>query len=110
MSYLKLEHKEKTYKLEFTRATARIIEENGFVLEELGAKPNKMIPLLFHGAFLKNYRNIKPSLLDDIYEAQNNKSGLLEALGKLYQETINSLVGDDEEEVDEKNATWEFVE
>lgn len=107
MSKIKLSYKEKTYTLEFNRRTARIIEENGFSLEEIGNQPNKMIPLLFHGAFLKNHQNIKPSLLDDIYDEQTKKSELIMALANMYADTVKSLVGDEEDE--EKNATWELV-
>ena len=107
MSKIKLSYKEKTYTLEFNRRTARIIEENGFKLEEIGNQPNKMIPLLFQGAFLKNHQNIKPTLLDDIYDAQTQKSELIMALANMYGDTVKSLVGDEEDE--SKNATWELV-
>jgi hypothetical protein len=107
MSKIKLSYKEKTYTLEFNRRTARIIEENGFKLEEIGNQPNKMIPLLFQGAFVKNHQNIKPSLLDDIYDAQTQKSELIMALANMYGDTVKSLVGDEEDE--SKNSTWELV-
>ena len=108
MSKIRLNYKEKTYVLEYTRRSARIIETNGFKADEVGNQPNVMIPLLWQGAFVKNHPNVKPKTLDDIYEAQNNKSKLIETLVTLYYETVKSLVGDEEED-DEKNATWELV-
>ena len=111
MSKIKLTHNDKTYTLEYTRRSARIIEEQGFKLDEIGNAPNKMIPLLWQGAFVKNHQGLKPKKLDEIYKAQTNKSDLIEALATLYADTIKSLIGDEdeEEETDEKNATWELV-
>ena len=108
MSKIKLNYEDRTYTLEYTRGTARIIEENGFNINLVDTQPNKMIPLLFQGAFLKNHRNIKPKVLDEIYDAQTKKNDLIMALGTMYADTTKSLV-DDESEDDEKNQTWELV-
>ena len=39
-------YKDKDYILEYSRSTAKQIEDNGFVLEQLTDKPATMIPLL----------------------------------------------------------------
>ena len=107
-------YKEKEYTLEFSRATAAQIEEHGFVLEQITEKPVKMIPLLFYGAFLKNNRGIKRSLVDEILENLVNKtgegdeSGLIAVLAEMYSETVSSLT--DSADVDEGNvATWKVT-
>lgn len=107
MSKIKLVHKDKEYILEFSRNTAKAIEERGFNLELIVNQPNKMIPLLVQGAFMKNHPTLKQVKLDEIYMAQTQKGGLIEALATMYAETVNSLLGNDEEEG--KNATWEMI-
>lgn len=107
MSKIKLEYKDKEYFAEFSRNTAKAIEERGFNLEAIATQPNKMIPLLIQGAFMKNHPTLKYVKVEEIYLAQNNKSGLINALAELYAETVSSLIGNDED--DEKNATWEII-
>lgn len=104
-------YKEKDYVLEYSRATAKQIEDNGFVLDQLTAKPATMIPLLVYGAFAKNNRGIKRALVDEIYENLIGKSGkdgeesFIGILAEMYADTVSTLVGDDT--VDEGNAaTW----
>ena len=104
-------YKNDKYTLEYSRLTASAIEKQGFVLDELTAKPNIMIPLLVHGAFLRNHRDIKQKLVDEIYSNIVNKSGkegeegFISVLADMYAETISTLT--DENAVDEGNAaTW----
>ena len=104
-------YQNKDYVLEFSRNTAKQIEDQGFVLDQLGDKPATMIPLLVYGAFMKNNRGIKRSLVDEIYANVVNKvgtddaDGFINVLGEMYAETVSSLVGDDS--VEEGNAaTW----
>ena len=106
-----LTYKNDKYLLEYSRLTASAIEKQGFVLEELTAKPNIMIPLLVHGAFLKHHRDIKQKLVEEIYANTVNKSGkegeegFIGILADMYAETVSTLT--DENAVDEGNAaTW----
>ena len=104
-------YKNDKYLLEYSRLTASAIEKQGFVLEELTAKPNIMIPLLVHGAFLKHHRDIKQKLVEEIYANTVNKAGkegeegFIGILADMYAETVSTLT--DENAVDEGNAaTW----
>ena len=108
MSKIKLLHKDKEYFAEFTRNTAKAIEERGFNLELIGSQPNKMIPLLIQGAFMKNHPTLKYQKVEEVYLAQTHKGDLIGKLAEMYAETVNSLVGNEEED-DGKNATWEIV-
>ncbi len=99
------------YVLEFSRNTAKQIEEQGFVLDQIGEKPSIMIPLLVYGAFMKNNRGIKRSLVDEIYKNVVNKvgsdgeEGFINVLSEMYAETVSSLMDDDD--IEEGNAaTW----
>lgn len=102
------------YTLEFSRATAAQIEDQGFVLDQLTEKPVKMIPLLFYGAFLKHNRGIKRSLVDEIFDnlvgktGSGDDAGIIGVLAEMYAETVQTLT--DSTVVDEGNAaTWKVV-
>ena len=104
-------YQDKDYLLEYSRATAKQIEDNGFVLDQLTDKPATMIPLLVYGAFAMHNRGIKRTLVDEIYKNLVNKvgkdgeEGFINILAEMYSETVSTLVGD--EPADEGNAaTW----
>ena len=104
-------YQNKDYILEYSRATAKQIEDSGFILDQLGDKPATMIPLLVYGAFAKHNRGIKRALVDEIYEnligkvGKDGEEGFITVLAEMYSETVSTLVGDDP--VDEGNAaTW----
>lgn len=104
-------YKSDKYMLEYSRLTASAIEKQGFVLDELTDKPNIMIPLLVHGAFLKHHRDLKQKQIDEIFENIVNKmgkedeEGFIAVLANMYAETVSTLT--DENAVDEGNAaTW----
>lgn len=107
-------YKKNDYVLEFSRATVKQIEDQGFVLDQLTEKPATMIPLLVYGAFIKNNRGIKRSLVDEIYEnlvckvGKNGEEGFISVLAEMYAETVSSLM--DDAPVDEGNAaTWKVT-
>ena len=103
MSKISLNYKEKDYTLEYNRQSVRMMESQGFVLEQISTKPVTMIPMMFSGAFIKNHKGMKRALIDEIYDEVADKSGLLNALMEMYAETLSSLT--DEKEV-EGNAVW----
>lgn len=107
-------YKNHDYVLEFSRATAKAIEDQGFVLDHVGDKPATMIPLLVYGAFMKNNRGIKRALVDEIYEnlvkkvGSENEEGFIAVLGEMYAETVATLT--DDSNIDEGNAaTWKVT-
>lgn len=105
MSKINLTYEKKEYVLEYNRQSVKTMEQQGFVLEELTAKPMTMIPLLFQGAFIKNHRGIKRNLMDEIFEEIGDKTALMEALMEMYAETLGSLT----DSTGEGNATWAMV-
>jgi hypothetical protein len=111
---ISISYQKKNYDLEFSRTTAGQIEDMGFILEQLSEKPNKMIPLLFYGAFLKHNRGIKRQLVDEIFENLVNKAGegdengIIAILAEMYAETVQTLT--DSAAVDEGNAAvWKVT-
>ena len=107
MSKINLTYNKTEYTLEYSRQSVRTMEAQGFVLDELTTKPMTMIPMLFQGAFIKNHRGIKRALMDDIYEAISDKTGLMEALMELYADTLGTLT---EANNNEGNVTWAKVQ
>ena len=109
-----ISYQKKNYELEFSRATAGQIEDQGFVLEQISEKPLKMIPLLFYGAFLKHNRGISRKLVDEIFDNLVNKtgddvdSGIIGVLAEMYAETVQTLT--DVQSADEGNlAVWKVT-
>lgn len=105
MSKINLSYDKKEYILEYNRQSVKTMESQGFVLEELTAKPMTMIPLLFQGAFIKNHRGIKRNLMDEIFDEIGDKTALMESLMEMYAETLSTLT----EGSGEGNATWAMV-
>lgn len=106
-----LTYKNDKYLLEYSRLTASAIEKQGFNIDEITSKPNIMIPLLVHGAFLKHHRDLKQKFIDEIYENLVNKTGkegeegFISVLAEMYAETVSTLT--EETDIDEGNAaTW----
>ena len=107
-------YKGNEYELEFSRATAKQIEDQGFVLDQVGDKPATMIPLLVYGAFMKNNRGIKRALVEEIYEnlvqkvGRDGEEGFINILAEMYAETVSTLT--DDSRIDEGNAaTWKVT-
>ena len=107
MSKINLTYDKKEYTLEYNRQSVRTMESQGFVLDELSSKPVTMIPMLFNGAFIKNHRGIKRTIMDEIFDNIGDKTALMQALIELYAETLSSLTEDREDT--EGNATWALV-
>lgn len=105
MSKIVLKHENKEYVLEYNRQSVKMMESQGFVLDEISSKPMTMIPMLFSGAFLKNCQGTKRKLIDEMYGQIQDKTGLMQALMEMYAETLSTLT----EDSDEGNVTWTLV-
>lgn len=103
----------KSYDLEYSRNSVKSMEQQGFVLDQIGDKPMTMVPLLVYGAFMKNHKGIKRSLVDEIYEHIADKigdgeNGFIQTLLEMYADTVNTLT--ENNSVDEGNvATWKVT-
>ena len=106
---INLTYKGVPYVLEYERMSVKLLEANGFNIEEFMAKPMSNIELAFAGAFIKNHRKTKQSLITEIYNKCPDKSKLIESLVQMIQETYESLFEDAEAD-DEGNATWEVMD
>ena len=106
MSKISMTYGKTEYTLEYNRQSVKTMEAQGFVLDELTSKPMTMIPLLFSGAFIKNHRGTKRSVIDEIFDEVSDKNGLMEALMEMYAETLSTLTESNE---NEGNVTWARV-
>ena len=106
MSKITITYGKTEYTLEYSRQSVKTMETQGFILDELTSKPMTMIPLLFSGAFIKNHRGVKRSVVDEIFDNIADKSGLMEALMEMYAETLSALTESNESE---GNVTWARV-
>jgi len=106
-------YQKQQYVLEYSRNAVKQLEQQGFVIDQLGDKPMTMVPLLVYGAFMKNHKGIRRSLVDEIYEHLVDKigdgeDGFIQVLLEMYAETVNTLT--DNSAVDEGNAaTWKVT-
>lgn len=106
---INLTYKGVPYCLEYDRMGVKTLEANGFVIEEFLKKPMSNIEMVFAGAFIKNHRKIKSSLVEEIYSKCPNKDDLIETLAKMIEETYNALF-DEPTDGEEGNAEWEVVD
>ena len=86
----------------------RLLEQNGFELEEFLKKPMTNIQLAFTGAFYKNHKKLNQTTIDKIYDSCKDKTNLIVALQKMIQETYESLLADGKD--NEGNVEWEVVD
>ncbi len=106
-------YQKQEYILEYSRNAVKQMEQQGFVLDKLSEQPMTMVPMLVYGAFAKHHKNIKRSLVDEIYEHITDKigdgeNGFIHALLEMYAETVNTLT--DNDSVDEGNrAVWKVT-
>lgn len=105
MSKIVLNYDNKEYELEFNRQSVKLMESQGFILDEITSKPMTMIPMLFSGAFIKNCKGTKRSVIDEIFDSVTDKTSLMQALMEMYAETLSTLTDD----AGEGNATWTLV-
>ena len=106
-------YQKQQYILEYSRNAVKQLEQQGFVVDQLGEKPMTMVPLLVYGAFMKNHKGIKRALVDEIYDhivdkIGDGEDGFIQVLLEMYAETVNTLT--DNSTVDEGNAaTWKVT-
>ncbi|MBR0161956.1 MAG: DUF5055 domain-containing protein [Oscillospiraceae bacterium] len=101
---LTFEYKGREYVLEYTRDSVRQMERGGFVADDFAAKPMTVLPQLFAGAFLAHHGNVKREKIDTIYGLMKDKKKLIQALTDMYNDTLETLLEEPEEEAG--NVSW----
>ena len=100
------EHKGKEYCLEYTREAVKQMQRTGIDVENIGNKFMLVLPQLFAGAFIAHHKfDVKQKEIEEIFEHFTNKWALFEKLTEMYNEPLDALMADCD---DEKNAIkWE---
>lgn len=103
---IKLTYKDQEYTLEYSRRTVKMMEENGFRVDEFDAMPTTMIERLVEGAFLMHHRTLPQTTIDEIYyKGVYDKEGFIAALSEMFAEPMNALLADPDGDKP-KNAGW----
>ena len=105
---IRFTYKDVPYTLEYDRNTIRILEENGLSFKDIMSKPMSSVDILFKGAFLKNHRNTKDALIDEIYGHMTNKEQLIQKLISMVNDCYTTLL--EENENDEGNIKWDTTD
>lgn len=92
------------YELEFTIRTVKEMEKGGFSLERSTDMPVSAIESLFAGSFLAHHRREKAETIKAIWNAMPDKDRLVEKLVVMYNDPINSMMDDPEDET--KKVKW----
>ena len=103
---LKLNFEGQEYTLEFTRKSVERMEDNGFRIADVTAKPVSTLPVLFAGSFYANHRWVKQDTIDKIFAEIPDKEAFMAKLVEMYAEPIEALFDEPKGEA-EKNAQWE---
>lgn len=107
---IKLTYNGEEYILEYNRMTIKMLEASGFKYQDFLDKPMTNIELAFTAAFIKNYPNIKQTIIDDIYNNCKNKQALVGTISKMIDECYDSLLSDPTKEDGSGNVEWETVD
>lgn len=102
-----LTYKGVDYTLEYDRMSVKLLENQGFSLQEFTQKPMSNIDLAFAGSFIKNHRKISQNIIDEIYSKMKDKESLIQVLSTMISECYESLM--EEPKDDEGNISWEAV-
>lgn len=103
---IKFEYDGNEYTLEYSKQAIKMMEQQGFSIQALSAKPATMIPVLFRGAFVMHHKNTKVKVIDSIYGALDDKSDLVLALSEIYMDAVNSVLEGDSPEEGSKKVKW----
>ena len=104
---IKFTYKDTPYVLEYDRNIISTLEEAGFSVKEFVNAPMKNVNLAFKGAFLKNHRKTKDSVIDEIYDNMKDKEKLINTLITMIDECYATLFDEND---DEGNIEWDTVD
>ena len=108
MRKLKLKINEKDYVLEYDRDSIKWLEAAGFTTEEFIKKPVTYREILWQALFIKNHREVNPSLaikLMDTYAEDKGEKMVNKVVAFAFEEYtafINALAGTNSEKIEEE--------
>lgn len=93
------------YELEFTAASVKAMEKNGFNFAEMDKKPLSLCEDLFIGSFIAHHPTVPLAKRKEIFEQMKGQSGdsnLLETLVNMASRTIENIM-----QPNKGNISWE---
>ncbi len=105
MKQITFTHNGVSYTLEYTRDTIRQMERQGFSIQDFERKPMTILPQMFAGAFLAHHKSVSADVIDSIFKKMPDKSKLLEKLGEMYSEPLQTLLSEPED--NEGKVEWD---
>ena len=98
----------KHWVLEFNARTAKEVQQSGFSASDVADKSLVMLPLLWHGAFLMHHRGERAKTIDDMLLLMGDRMSLFEKLLDMYNEPVEALIDEPEDESVKVNwtASW----
>lgn len=105
VSQINFDYNGKHYCLEYTRTSVKTMEAAGFNPNDIYDKPALRLEQLWSGAFLANHRSVSNTVVEQLYDKMKDKTKLFETLQTMIGETYDSLLPNDEEDV-EGNVEW----
>jgi len=105
VNQINFEFNGKKYCLEYTRETVKVMEAGGFTTNDIAQKPATRIEQLWAGAFLANHRNVSNKVIEELYMKMKDKELLLQKLTEMYNNTLNYLLPDKEND-ELGNVEW----
>lgn len=108
---IELEYQGVKYTLEYSRAAIKVLEQNGFRIDEFLEKPMTNIELAFQCAFIKNHPKVQVATIQEILNSCPNKDNLIVTLKQMIDETYESLLAEPEKQEDAVgNVVWKTVD
>lgn len=89
---IKFTYKDVPYTLEYDRSTIKSLEKAGFNIQDVESHIYTTVELAFRYAFLKNHKDVKEDIVQEIYSQMNDKDELIKTLLQMIGETYNTLL------------------
>lgn len=113
MAKISFDLADKHYTLEYTRATVKQMEQNGFSLAKIEHQPVTMLTMLFAGAFLAHHKRVATDSVkvEWILSKLKNKDEMYDTLIDMYQDAMLSMMDEEDDDTEddagaEGNVTW----
>lgn len=107
---IKFDYKGKTWTLEYNARSVKEVQASGFKKEDMSDKSLIMLPLLWQGAFLMHHRFEKnlSKIAEETLELMGDKMTLFEKLIEMFDEPIEALIDEPDDESVKVNwtASW----
>lgn len=91
MKTIEFDYNSKHYVLGYTRRSVAEMERKGFDFQKMGERQVGALLKLFDGAFLMNHADVSHEVIDEIYDAIDDKSALNEELVNMFTDAVTSL-------------------